>query len=347
MKVPNICMGTIGPNNQFRLNIFFPDRQEFSRSRWRNYPTAEEYRIFFELILRPAIKHAVDRLPPNLRGAGELVLSELPSSYAIAEVRCTSSGGGRTFRSHKISHEIMNEVFPIMRYIVNTDSRLATYRNFYYHLFGINLKQVGGTIRGHCNNNPLLRIFTTFPIVHWHKQNPHNIIIDVGLEITVDKEHVPARFPETTLIWRLAPLKKLFAGTWSIKRLDAYCHSRVVGGFAASPQTHNRHGIVKLQCYMKDKLRTYGHADQSVGANFTSDQAHRGQSKYLGQFDGLRLVLEENKSYGVRMEWRCGPWAAWQILGREPHLWTEKFLKEGTIVSYVAGNLQLSLADEA
>lgn len=346
IEVPNICMGTIGPNNQFRLNIFFPGRQEFSRSRWRNFPTAEEYRTFFELVLRPAIKYAVDRLPNNLRSTGELILNELPGSYAIAEVRCTSSGGGRTFRSLKIPHEIMNQAFPIMRHIVNTDSRLVTYRNFYYHLLGTNLKQVGGTVRGHCNNNPLLRIFATFPIVHWHKQNPHDIMIDVGLEIGVEKERLPAYFPETTLIWRLAPLKNLLKGTWSIKRLDAYCHSTVVGGFAATPQAHNDHGIVKLQCYMKDKLRTYGHANQSVGANFTGDQAHKGQSKYLGQFEGLRLVLEETKSYGVRVEWRCGPWAAWQILGREPHLWTEKLLEEGTIVSCILDGHRLPLTRE-
>ncbi|KAB5587806.1 hypothetical protein CTheo_8752 [Ceratobasidium theobromae] len=333
-QCPNICFATIGPNNQFRINVFFPGLRIMTSSRrYRNYATQEEFQTWYDRVFLVALKQACDILPPQLRSLCESVRSALPLNYAAAEVRCTT-GGQRTFLTYKVPHEILNRIFPLMRNIVNTTSELATYRDYFYHIFGINLKQIGFNVHKRADNNPIKYVFDAFPVVPWERQNPHNIMIDVGLELNLDQKRLPPGVSPSTLLWRQKQIQGLIKSGWLVRRLDPYCHSTVVGGFSATPRKGKHHGIVKLQVYMKDKVVTYVHMDRSVGTNFTAEDAIRKSQKYLSQVDGLEKVLSMAGSYGVRAEWRCSVWAARHILSRDPQRWVETMIHANALVGF-------------
>ncbi|KAG8734856.1 hypothetical protein FRC10_011351 [Ceratobasidium sp. 414] len=333
-QCPNICMGTLGSNGQFRWMVFWPNRMEQTVSRhYRNYVNEEEGTVWYDNVFLRALHIAQMQAPINLRPLVLNTIRVLPKSYRIAEIQCTG-GGPRSFLRFKVPPLVINLVLPIMRHLVNTTPSLASYRDYFFHFCGINLKAVGLTVHGQCNNNPLDNVFKTFNIVPWHQQNPNNIMVDVGLELALDPARLPYRKPETTMIWRQSRLYRIWKDIWEQQRWDDYLHSSTVGGFAASPAFPMDCGMIKLQCYMKDKGMTYVHSDRSVGTNFSvKDVLHR-TKKYHQQLKGSVETWGSGGTFGVRMEWRCTPWAARQMLAKDPQIWVDRLYSNGAIVCH-------------
>jgi hypothetical protein len=73
---------------------------------------------------------------------------------------------------------------------------------------------------------------------------------------------------------------------------------------------------------MKDKVNTYRHRDSSISIGFSPEEALEGSSSYFTNMNALRDVWTHNVgNYGVRLEWRCGLWAATQVSSLDPQLW--------------------------
>ncbi|KDN41833.1 hypothetical protein RSAG8_07204, partial [Rhizoctonia solani AG-8 WAC10335] len=334
-QCPNVCFATIGSNNQFQVNIFFPGRREPSpgpNRRYRNFANEEELTALYDRIFLPTLHHIERQVPRKLHQLYLSVLQSLPSSYLAMEKLCVI-GGGRAFLPRKIPREIINLVFPAMRTIVNSNPDLASYRGYFFHIYGINLKQVGFNVHGRAGNNAMQHIFEMYPIVPWWKQNPHDIIADIGLEIHLDPSLLPERLYPYTLLWNQKQMQALVRHSWRLTREDPYCHSADVGGFTAQPRGKLLHGAIKYQVYLKDKVETYVDSERSVGANFTINHALSGAKTFASQWEAFQTVYRIPKCYGVRAEWRLTIWGAMHILRRDPMDLVQNMAQAGAIVS--------------
>ncbi|KAG8735605.1 hypothetical protein FRC10_010359 [Ceratobasidium sp. 414] len=326
---PNFTLLNMGLNNQFRVNVFFPGYYKGQKGgRYVTMMSEEDYTEWWESVMLQSLFAVTKTTEGSIQESCRRLWVEIPKTYSSAKAR--SSGG--TFTGFKVIPEVLNLVLGCAKRIVNQEHRLAKYRNFFYHIWGINLKAVAEAIPERSGGDAVLHVLQLFPLVDWSVQNPLDIVLDVGLEIGVRSESLPLDVEDMTLLWKLDELKGLVAGSWCKPRVDAYMHSHVVGGIAAKPRAHIAPTFYKLQAYMKEKVTTYIHRDNSIGAGFSPQDGLLGSQAYSTQTKKLLKAWEDGKgSYGVRLEWRAGLSAAADILDFDPQLFKRRFLAAGAI----------------
>lgn len=273
-------------------------------------------------VFRLALGQFVLYAKQEWRHAALQVQEALPATYQAASSRATKAGGPRTFPSHKIDPVILNGVLLCCRRIIESTPRYATYRGYFFHLLGINLKLSAQNIYGREHDSPLNLVFRNNTFINWYQQNPHNIVVDVGFGLNADPLHMSAEHRDYSLGWRFAPMRELMRSGWQMPVVNQYCHSYVVAGLRAEPLKEVKlgAGILKAQAYFKDMVQTYKHRDSSIGTNFRPKEALLlGDRKKFGdQMKALGDVWSEFGSYGVRLEFRLTAWAANRALSLEP-----------------------------
>ncbi|KAG8792616.1 hypothetical protein FRC12_005466 [Ceratobasidium sp. 428] len=333
---PNFCLAAFGPNNQFRFNVFFPGCKEMVNDRmWRNIPTEVEMTDWYHVVLA-AMRFAKHSLPDEYLHAAQKTIEAMPPSYEAAKRLCHQRGGQRSFVGHRIEPVVLNRTFELVRRIIDGTPRYQRYRGYFFHLCGINLKLATQTIHGREAENPLNYAFQTNRFVDWCQQNPHNIVVDVGLAINVDNRFAPEEIHRSTLLFRYDPLRELLRPAYNQPQRDQYCHSFVVSGLRADPSSKVRKGagVMKVQAYHKDMVLTYRHRDKSTGANFTTNQALglHDRAKFESEIVAFQEAMEEAGSYGVRLEWRLGPWAANRAMLANPRDMVDRLFDSGALV---------------
>lgn len=333
--VPNFNFLTIGQNNQFRVNIFFP-HYEKGRDKGGRHITImnkDDYETWYEQVVLQAMQRLSWHCPPALRDTYIRLNTELPKTYSSAEAHCTS-GGIRTFTGYKVMPQILNLLLRHCRAIVSDTPSLARFGDFFYHIYGMNLKAVCEVIPERSKGNPMLHVLQQYPIVDWSAQNYRDIAVDIGLEIGVCRERLPQDIDDITLVWDLDALRKLVASSWRQPDMDSYAHSHVVGGLSAEPRSHVAPWFYYIHFYMKDKTLTYIHCDNSIGTGFSPEQGIFAAQQYKNQTQRLQEVWADGcGSYGGRVEWRVGLRTANEILQRPADLWLKRFICGDAIVS--------------
>lgn len=333
-SVPNFTFLTIGQNNQFRVNLFFPHckKGQDGGGHYITIMSEEDYLVWYQQVILPALQLVTWRCPAELKDTCCRLVTELPKSYRAAAAHCVT--GTRTFTGHKVIPQILNLILRCAREIVNDTPSLGTFRGFFYHICGINLKAVCEVIPGRSDGNPMLHVLQQYPIVNWSAQNYCDIVVDVGLEINICREKLPLNVDDVTLIWKLDGLRNIFASSWRMPTTNAYVHSHVVGGVSSKPRAHVAPWFIRLHAYMKDKTNTYIHRDNSIGTGFAPDHGILGTAQYETQVTRLQNVWTDGRgSYGGRVEWRVGLRTANDMLRWDPNLWVQRFLSAGAIVS--------------
>ncbi|EUC54296.1 hypothetical protein RSOL_036590, partial [Rhizoctonia solani AG-3 Rhs1AP] len=318
---PNFCIMTFGANNQFRLLVFLPGCRNRVGKLWRNIPRESEMRDWYHIFLT-ALRMVSQVISHEWQHAVEKTIEALPASYEMASNQTNKTGGPRSFVGHRIEPVIMNHVFKMMRHIVDTTPRLALYKNYFFHLVGINLKLATQHIPGREDEDPLAYAFRIHRFINFCAQNPHDIVADVGLAINVDRASMPEELKKSTLLFRWGPLKELLRPAFRSPHQDCYCLSYTVGGGRTVPQSHiaSAAGVIKWQGYPKDMVLTYRHRDKSIGANFTANEALGlgSHEKFQSQMKAFQDVVQEAGTYGVRLEHRLSAWAANRYMKMEP-----------------------------
>ncbi|KAG8731494.1 hypothetical protein FRC10_001687, partial [Ceratobasidium sp. 414] len=332
-QIPNICCMTIGPNNQFRVLVFLPACREYVKSRWRNYPTKEEYQGWSDLF-RMALNKLIVCSTGDIQHAAIQLKEAMPANYRVAEIHATGGGGSRSFPTTIITPDLLNRLFPIIRQLCARDPRWKDFRGHFFHVIGINIKLAAQNIRRRDPVHPMNSVFRMFDFIPWHEQNPNNITVDFGIGMNVNPRFLPGDFTESTMLWRMAPLKNLLAPSWLAPRLDLYSLSNVVGGCMSYARSQPDNGMIKVQFYMKDMMQTYNHFDNSIGANFTTLQAIHGEPKFEKQMESLTRILLCPNSYGIRLEFRCSAWATNRLCHVEPTEWIRQFISLQSMVCH-------------
>ncbi|KAG8710103.1 hypothetical protein FRC08_017618 [Ceratobasidium sp. 394] len=335
-KVHNFTLFLMGNNNQFLANIFFPDMEEERNNANRRVQMmkSEDYGLFYDEGFLVAMRRAIDSAPQHLRMAFWQARGELPSSYRRALHRSVAPGGGRSFAGTKMIPELINLVLPQLRQVTDNEPRLAKFRNYFFHIYGRNLKSVGQDLTGRAGNNPLLNIFTQYPVVAWEHANPNDIVFDLGLEILVDPQRLTTDVGHTTLLWDQRALERLSSPGWLAPRLDAYLHSFEVGGLRAYARKQVRcSGLVGVQYYHKESKQTRVHEDRSIGTGFTPKDAAGYTQRYYDEIERLKEAWTP-ESYGLRVEFRCGSWATRVLAAVNPRRWLHRFVEEQAILAY-------------
>ncbi|KAG9085610.1 hypothetical protein FS749_004289 [Ceratobasidium sp. UAMH 11750] len=334
--IPNFTLLNMGINNQFRVNVFFPGMEKGTDNggRYITILAEAELRLWWESAMLAGVARLHAVCPASLVNTLIRLTTELPKSYAVAETHCFDAGA-RSFSGYKVMPQILNMILKHVRDVVDEQPRLAIFRGFFFHIWGINLKAVAEAIPERLGGNTVLHALQLFPIVDWSHQNPLDIVVDVGVEINVRRENLPVDVEDVTLLWSLDALKRLVSGSWRKPISDAYVHSHVVGGIAAKPKKHIAGICYKLQAYHKDKVLTYIHRDNSVGTGFSPQDGLLGSKAYRAQTTRRQEAWETGRgSYGARIEWRCGLWAAGEILSFDPELWKTRFMGAGALIAH-------------
>lgn len=333
----------MGQNNQFRVNIFFPQCEK-GRDRAQRHITimdAKDYETWYEQVIVQALERLSWNCPESLNDTYIRLSTELPKTYSSAEAHCVN--GPRSFTGYKVMPEILNLLLAAARDIVNDTPALAQFKNFFYHIVGMNLKAVCEVIPERSKGNPMLYVLQQYPIVDWSAQNYCDIAVDVGLEIGVRRERLPPNVDNITLVWKLDAVQNLATGSWRSPHMDAYMHSHVVGGLSAKPKSHIAWWFYKMHFYMKDKTLTYIHRDNSIGTGFSPQHGVQGSVQYNLQTKRLQEVWADGRgSYGGRVEWRVGLRTANEVLKHPATVWLERFMNAEAIVS-LASDLFLLL----
>ncbi|KAG8717728.1 hypothetical protein FRC08_006826 [Ceratobasidium sp. 394] len=332
----NFTCFTLGSNNQFRVNVFFPRYvvPRMNNRRYRTFMDADDYQLWYDRVVLHALELAFRKAPSNLRLAFLQAQQELPASYLAATTKVHGSDGSRNFAGYKVTHEVLNLMIPEMRRIVDTTLELAKFRDYFFHIWGINLKTVGQQIPGRAGGSPLRHIFRTYPIVPWERQNPQDVFVDFAVEVFIHSDKLPAQVSYATMMWNQDVMARLMGSTYQTPQYDAYLHSTVVGGLRARTRTRASQSVVKYQCYQKDKEQTYVHADNSIGTGFTPLDALGFTKRYALQIQKLRQAWSHKGSFGVRAEWRCSAWAAHALSKRDPSEWLQRFIEAEAIVMH-------------
>lgn len=332
--VPNFTFLTIGQNNQFRANIFFPayEKGQYGGGRYITILNEDDFILWYEKVILPALWRVSMSCPEELEDTCARLVTELPKSYRAAAAHCVT--GTRSFSGYKVIPQILNLILSSAREIVDDTPFLAKFRGFFYHIYGMNLKAVCEVIPGRSNGDPMLHVLQQYPIVDWAAQNYCDIAVDVGLEINIRRDKLPLNVDDITLIWKLDELRMLFASGWRMPNINAYVHSHVVGGLSAKPRVHIALWFYFLHAYMKDKTLTYIHRDNSIGTGFAPDHGIQGSVQYQSQVTRLKNVWTDGRGcYGGRIEWRMGLRTANEMLRWDPSLWVRRFLSAGALVS--------------
>ncbi|KAJ1299638.1 hypothetical protein OPQ81_011988 [Rhizoctonia solani] len=316
---PNFCIMAFGGNNQFRLIVFFPRCQNRVDNLWHNIPWVTEKQDWYHMFLT-ALRIVSTQVPFSWQHAVEKVIEALPATYQMA-CKQQNKGGGYNV-GHSIDPYIMNRVFKVMRRIINTTPQLVQYRDYFFHLCGINLKLATMNIHGRMDDDPLKYGLSLYDFIDWCAQNPHDIVADIGWTANINRSLMPEDQQNTTLLFRTDPLTELARAAYVKPETDRYCSSFVVGGLRSVPwaSVHNGCGVVKMQAYPKDMVLTYRHQGQSVGWNWSVKQALRigNKEKFSNQMAGFRNVMQYADSYGVRFEIRASAWGANRVMKMDP-----------------------------
>ncbi|KAF8593794.1 hypothetical protein BDV93DRAFT_566140 [Ceratobasidium sp. AG-I] len=331
----NFTFLNIGQNNQFRVNIFFPHYHKGVNKSGQHITImlAEDFKAWYEQVVLHALEQLSWNCPPALRDTCTRLMTELPRSYASAEAHCVNRGV-RSFTGYKVMPQILNLLLHYCRITVDSTVELARFKGFFYHIFGMNMKAVCELIPERSKGNPMLHVLQQYPIVDWSLQNYADIAVDVGLEISICRDRLPAHLDNITLVWKIEALQRLIASSWCKPDIDPYVHSHVVGGLSTKPRVHASLWFYYLHFYMKDKTLTYIHRDNSIGTGFSPEQGILGSSHYRTQTQRLQQVWADGRgSFGVRAEWRVGLRTANEILQQPPKLWLQTFMDTGAIVA--------------
>ncbi|KAG8715125.1 hypothetical protein FRC09_016897 [Ceratobasidium sp. 395] len=333
--IPNLAFAHAGSHNQFRVNIFFPHYQKGQNSA-KQYITMmneQDFTQWYDDVVWQAICRMKILCPEPYRHAATCLRQLLPRSYQNAKLHATQ--GGLESKGYKILPELFNLLLHYARKIVERNPRLFKFKDFFLHVWGTNLKAIGHEV-WRKDGNALLHVLKSFPIVDWSLQNPRDIAVDVGLELNIQQDTLPSDIDGLTLLWRLGALKSLARHGWRKAHVDAYVHSHTVGGISASPRSTVASQLYYVHAYMKDKVLTYRHRDSSIGTGFSPEDSLLNSQRYVREVASLSQVLKSSPgSFGVRVEWRCGVWAANQILSLDPTLWIQRFQHTSAIVSHV------------
>ncbi|KAG8689802.1 hypothetical protein FRC09_012252 [Ceratobasidium sp. 395] len=331
--IPNLAFAHVGSHNQFRINVFFPHYQK-GQNNAKQYITMmneQDFTQWYDDVVWQAICRMELLCPEQYRHAATCLRQLLPRSYQNAKLHATH--GGLEAKGYKILPELFNLLLHYIRMIVERNPRLFKFKDFFLHVWGTNLKAIGHEI-WRKDGNALLHVLKTFPIVDWSLQNPRDIVVDVGLEINLRQDLLPSDIDGLTLLWRLGALKELAAQAWRKAHVDAYMHSHAVGGISASPRSLVSSQFYYVHAYMKDKVLTYRHRDSSIGTGFSPEDSLLNSQRYVREISTLSQILKSSPgSFGVRVEWRCGVWAANQILLLDPVLWIQRFQLSNAVVS--------------
>ncbi|KAG8691565.1 hypothetical protein FRC11_000933 [Ceratobasidium sp. 423] len=333
--VPNFTLFTVGLNNQFQGNIFYPNyvKGRNNSNHYITYMTRDDYEQWYNQVMARAISELPSKVSPEYRNAALRLRAALPKNYRMAELRCVGPGG-RTFVGYKIMPELFNILLESCRRIVDSQISLAKFRGYFFHIVGKNLKSVGQNIH-RSEGNAVLHLLKTYAFLDWSVQNPADIVVDVGWELTVDPSRLSLNVDNLTLVWKLSALESLVAGGWQKPQIDAYVHSHVLGGVTCKPRAWISRMCYHLHAYMKDKEVTYIHRDRSIGRSFSPMDALQGSKVYVTETGNLKEALLGNVgSFGLRTEVRCGLWAANELLGMDPLLWRTRFLSAGAVLAY-------------
>ncbi|QRV78908.1 capsular polysaccharide export protein [Ceratobasidium sp. AG-Ba] len=323
-----------GSNNQFRVNIFFPEYEvpRLNNRRYRTYVEAIDYELFYDRGWLPALVRALRKAPQNLRLACIQALQELPPSYRAAKGKAHGQDGSRSFAGYKVTHEVVNLVIPELRILINDDPELAKFRGYFFHLWGTNLKTVGQSLPERAGGNPLKHIFQVYPIVPWEKQNPQDIFVDFAIEIFVHPDRLQWPTSHVTLLWNQKLLAALMTAGYRTPTQDAYLHSHIVGGLRARGRDRDFISVCNCAAYCKDKNATRVHVDNSHGTGFSPSDALSFTERYARQMMLLEQAWSYMASFGIRIEWRCNCWAAFKLLQRDPAEWLRRFIEKEVIV---------------
>ncbi|QRW13081.1 capsular polysaccharide export protein [Ceratobasidium sp. AG-Ba] len=331
--IPNFTLAKTGSNNDFHVNIFFPnyDKGMNNGKRVITMLNDADFSQFMNEVLLPALVRVELFCLPNYHHAVSALRRSLPKSYQRAKPNGAS--GIDAFTSFRILPEFFNMLIFYCRKIVNFFPQHTKFRRFFFHVYGMGLKSIGQEL-SRKDGNALLHVLKLYPIVDWSLQNPRDIVVDVGLEINVLDEQLPNEIDGLTLIWKLAALERLAQHAWRQAHVNLYMHSHKVGGISSSPRTFIATMFYYMHAYMKDKVITCRHWDFSYGASFSPLEALSNSKRYVLDTTELRKRLVESVgSYGVRIEWRCGVWVAMEILRMDPPLWVKCFRQCNAIVA--------------
>ena len=282
-----------------------------------------------------ALRIVRSQVPFQWQHAMEKTIEALPTSYKLASKQ-VNSGGARTFVSHRIEPVILNDVFKVMRTIINTTPELAKYRDYFFHLCGINLKLATMNIHGREDENPLNHAFRINRFISFYDQNPHDIVVDVGWTVNVHRPSMPEELRRSTLLFRYGPMRELLRPAYQKPHMDRYCHSYVVGGGRALPlaAVKSKAGIGKVQFYLKDMVLTYRNRDKSLGANFTVAQALLigDRDKFMSEMNAFRDAMEGADTYGLRVEVRLAAWGANRYMKMDPRDVLDRLVQANAMV---------------
>ncbi|QRV97793.1 capsular polysaccharide export protein [Ceratobasidium sp. AG-Ba] len=331
--IPNFTLAKTGAGGDFRVNVFFPgyDKGKNLGNRVITMLNDGDFAQWCNEVMLPALVRLEMFCDPQYRHAILALRQTLPKSYQRSKPN--GATGSDTFTGYRILPELFNHLMSYCRKIVNFFPHLAKFRGFFFHVFGMGLKSLGQEVTRN-DGNALLHVLKQYPIVDWSLQNPRDIVADVGLEINLLEEELPNEIDGITLIWKISALQRLAQEVWRKPHVNSYMHSHVVGGISTSPRAPIGLMFYYMHAYMKDKGITYKHRDFSYGAEFAPLDGLSNSQRYVRDMKELRARLVECfGSYGIRIEWRCGVWAANEILGMDPRLWIGRFLQVGAIVA--------------
>ncbi|KAG8713723.1 hypothetical protein FRC11_011276 [Ceratobasidium sp. 423] len=334
---PNFCIMTFGGNNQFRLLVFFPRNRNRVENLWRNMAREPEMQDWYQTFLT-ALRMVSAQVPFSWQHALEKTIEALPTTYRMASEQHNKGGGPHSSSGHRIEPFILNRVFKIMRKIIDSTPQLAKYRDYFFHLCGINLKLATMNIHGRMEEDPLKYALSQFNFIDWYAQNPHDIIADIGWTANINRGLMPDDLQNTTLVYRTDPSAELAQAAYRKPQIDRYCSSYVLGGWRSVPRASVREGcgVVKAQAYPKDMVLTYRHQHQSVGWNWTVKQGLRigNRDKFNNQMQGFLNVMRDADSYGVRFEIRVPAWGANRVMKMDARDILDRLLAADIIVCY-------------
>ncbi|GAB1528264.1 hypothetical protein RhiTH_011456 [Rhizoctonia solani] len=339
---PNFCIMTFGANNQFRLLVFFPNCAERVGSHWRNLPRISEMEDWYHTFLT-ALRFLRSQVPYHLQHVVEKTIEALPSTYNMASNQVNQGGGTRSFLGHRLEPVILNLVFPMVRQIIDNTLQLAKYRNYFFHICGINLKLATMNIHGRDDDDPLKYALQSYGFIDWFAQNPHDIVADIGWTTNVHRPSMPEELKRSTMLFRYAAMRELLRPAYKTPHFDRYCASFSVGGGRALPYAAIKQdsGVSKVQFYPKDMVLTYRHRNKSVGANFTVSEALGvgNQTKFSSAMKAFQDVMLEADTYGLRFEVRLSAWGANQFMKRDPRDILDRMLAAEAIICYPTESL--------
>ncbi|KAG8762685.1 hypothetical protein FRC11_008068 [Ceratobasidium sp. 423] len=330
-------------NNHVRLNVFFPNYEvdRISNKHYKTYVKTDVYELWYNDVFLGALDQLLANPPPNLRSACLHLKQDLPQSYKVASAKSIGPNQqGKIAKQYPISPEIMNLLLPLMRRIVDSKPHLAFMRGFFFHIFGMNLKTAAQSIPGREGDNAMGHTINTYPVIDFNKANPDDMVFDYGVEVMVDPSKLPDTVQHATLLWNQAKALPIIAPNWNSPRIDAFCGSFVVGGFASNaPAKARRSGIIRTQAYPKCKNETYSHRDRSTGTSFSPLQAMNNDQAFRLDMKQLRDAWVAWCSFGVRFEYRMIAWAAMVAQGVPLEQLLDNLLLGEAIVAHPTPNV--------